>query len=77
MERRVLTRRTAVGGPRPTAPRSFNDAAESQKAMRAGIDAPPLSRYDNGRAQSGLVLGYAGLTPDAIRRGVRVLAKVI
>jgi GntR family transcriptional regulator/MocR family aminotransferase len=59
----------------------FTDARDdrevSQQASRRGIDAPPLSRYYLARPRSGLVLGYAGLTPDEIRRGVRELAKVV
>lgn len=54
-----------------------DDRAASRKAERAGIDAPALSRYYLGRPKSGLVLGYAGLTPDAIRRGVRELGKCL
>jgi GntR family transcriptional regulator/MocR family aminotransferase len=53
-----------------------DDRRISERAARAGIDAPPLSRYFfGGRAQRGLVLGYAALTPDAIRKGIRELAK--
>lgn len=59
----------------------FNDArddrAASRDAARAGLDAPALSKYYVGRGKPGLVLGYAGLTPDAIRRGVRDLGRVL
>lgn len=55
-----------------------DDRKLSANAARAGIDAPPLSRYYVGeKAGSGLVLGYAALTPDVIRKGVRVLAKAM
>ena len=58
--------------------RTRDDRAISARAMRAGIDAPPLSRYFfGGRAQTGLVLGYAALAPDAIRKGIRDLARAI
>lgn len=52
-----------------------DDRKVSQNAARRGIDAPPLSRYYLGaRTRSGLVLGYAGLPPEEIRRGLRELA---
>jgi GntR family transcriptional regulator/MocR family aminotransferase len=54
-----------------------DDVLASRNAERSGIDAPALSRYYIGRGRYGLVLGYAGLTPDAIRRGVRQLAKIL
>jgi GntR family transcriptional regulator/MocR family aminotransferase len=53
------------------------DREASRAAFRAGLDAPALSTYYAGRGKSGLVLGYAGLTPDAIRRGVRDLGRVL
>lgn len=53
-----------------------DDRVLSARAARLGIDAPPLSRYyAGGRGGSGLVLGYAALDPDAIRAGVRTLAR--
>ncbi|HEX7154076.1 MAG TPA: PLP-dependent aminotransferase family protein [Thermoanaerobaculia bacterium] len=55
-----------------------DDREASRQAARRGIEAPPLSRYYlGGPARTGLVLGYAGLTPEEIRRGVRELAKVV
>lgn len=54
-----------------------DDREVSERAARRGIEAPPLSRYYRGNARSGLVLGYAGLPPDEIRRGMRELAKVV
>ena len=38
----------------------------------------PLSRYYAGPdARPGLILGYVGLSPEAIRAGVRGLAEVV
>jgi GntR family transcriptional regulator/MocR family aminotransferase len=52
-----------------------DDRELSARAMARGIEAPPLSRYYLGTAKrSGLVLGYAGLSPAAIRKGVQLLA---
>jgi GntR family transcriptional regulator/MocR family aminotransferase len=55
-----------------------NDREISARAARAGIDAPALSRYyAEGPTGSGLVLGYAALPPDVIRKAIRTLAKAI
>ncbi len=55
-----------------------DDQEVSQRAARAGLEVPPLSRYYLGRAEkTGLVLGYAALSPQAIRSGVKLLAKLL
>jgi GntR family transcriptional regulator/MocR family aminotransferase len=55
-----------------------DDVEVSRRAARAGIEVPPLSRYYLGRPEkSGLVLGYAALSPQAIRSGVKLLAKIV
>jgi GntR family transcriptional regulator/MocR family aminotransferase len=54
------------------------DARVSEAAAARGLDAPPLSRYHvEPAAAPGLVLSYATLPPDAIRRGVRTLREVL
>jgi GntR family transcriptional regulator/MocR family aminotransferase len=59
-------------------PPSEDDAQASAAAMRAGIEAPPLSRYAMTRLRrGGLMLGYAGLSERHIRDGVRRLRAAI
>jgi GntR family transcriptional regulator/MocR family aminotransferase len=53
-----------------------NDRDVSRRALKLGVEAPPLSSYYDGRRpRTGLLLGYAALSPDAIRAGVRALAR--
>ncbi|MES2129857.1 MAG: PLP-dependent aminotransferase family protein [Pseudomonadota bacterium] len=60
-----------------------DEAALTRAAFDAGIDVRPLSYYRNREATPacavapGLVLGFAAITPDEIRRSTRLLAKVI
>ena len=61
----------------------LDEAAVTRAAFDAGIEVRPLSYYRNREATPacdvapGLVLGFAAVTPDEIRRSTRVLAKVI
>ncbi|HKO54806.1 MAG TPA: hypothetical protein VJ276_02940 [Thermoanaerobaculia bacterium] len=77
--RDVLTFPTTHAGLRATGifTRPLDDAAVAARAARNGIDVAPLSRYCLGVRRSGLVLGYAGLSPAAIRAGMVRLAEVI
>jgi GntR family transcriptional regulator/MocR family aminotransferase len=53
----------------------LDDAAISATLWEAGVEAPPLSRYALVRpARGGLLLGWAGYTPEAIESSVRRLA---
>lgn len=56
----------------------LDDAELHRRALALGVDAPPLSsfRIDPG-APGGLVLGFAGLAPAAIRAGVGALARAL
>ena len=54
-----------------------DDRDVARRAAAAGIDVTPLSRCTLGSRDPGLVLGYSALSPDAIRAGVRALAKVL
>jgi len=55
-----------------------DDREISRRAERAGIEAPPLSRYSLApHPRRGLVLGYAALSPHALRNGLATLATVI
>ncbi|ASO18436.1 GntR family transcriptional regulator/MocR family aminotransferase [Actinoalloteichus hoggarensis] len=61
-------------------PDGVDDTELSEALARAGVTVPPLTDYlrDPTRAApfAGLVLGYAGLTPDRLRAAVRVAATV-
>ena len=55
-----------------------DDAAVSAELWEAGLEAPPLSRYGLVRpARPGLLLGWAGYTPEAIENSVERLARVL
>lgn len=53
----------------------LDDAEVHRRALALGVDAPALSSLGDG--PGGLVLGFAALAPDAIRRGVRTLARAV
>jgi len=54
------------------------DVAASDKAAEIGLIAPALSRfYEGAGGKQGLVLGYAGLSEQEIKRSVRKLAGVL
>lgn len=60
-------------------PRHVDDVSICRIAYQRGIMARPLSNYylDSGRAQKGLVLGYAAVPEDEIPPAFTVLADVI
>jgi GntR family transcriptional regulator/MocR family aminotransferase len=58
-------------------PGGQSDREISRRAAANGIDVTPLSRYTHGKGEPALVLGYSALTPEAIRTGVRGLAKLL
>jgi GntR family transcriptional regulator/MocR family aminotransferase len=52
------------------------DVRLSELAFEAGVSAPALSTYFLGKPrQQALLLGYAGLKPEEIRHGVRILRR--
>ncbi|EFH88013.1 hypothetical protein [Ktedonobacter racemifer] len=54
------------------------DRLASQHIQRQGVDTPPLSAYHLAPPQrSGLVLGYAGVEPQAIRTAVEHIARAL
>jgi len=56
-------------------PTGVDDQRVFRQAQEQGVDAPPLSAYAiNAQSRSGLVLGYACVSPQAIRVGVEGLA---
>jgi GntR family transcriptional regulator/MocR family aminotransferase len=60
--------------------RGLSDTSVAGAALDHGVEVFPLSRFRRGEWQSdrnGLVLGYAGFEPRAIRRAVRSLARAI
>jgi GntR family transcriptional regulator/MocR family aminotransferase len=55
-----------------------DDRSAARRAARHGVETPPLSSFFlSARRSPGLVLGYAGLSPEAIRAGVRALAAAL
>ena len=59
-------------------PRGVDDERVSARALEAGVEASPLSRYAVTRLdRGGLVLGWAAYAPDQIRGAVRRLAAVV
>ena len=54
-----------------------DDREVSRRLAAGGVDATPISRYTRGSGTPALVLGYSALAPDAIRAGVRAMAKVL
>jgi GntR family transcriptional regulator / MocR family aminotransferase len=50
----------------------------SNKAMRLGLDLPPLSKlYVSGTPRQGWILGFAALTPERISSGSYLFSKVL
>ena len=59
-------------------PPGIDDVAASRTAAAAGVDAIPLSFFGTGTTRrGGLVLGYAGASPDEIDLGARRLAHAL
>ncbi len=59
-------------------PPRWDDRLASQHIQRQGVDTPPLSAYHLALPQrSGLVLGYAGVEPQAIRTAVEHIARAL
>ncbi|CAM5789065.1 PLP-dependent aminotransferase family protein [Castellaniella caeni] len=60
-------------------PEGVDDEVVVRNALQEGVISRPLSTYylDRAHARSGLLLGYAGVTPDEIRPAFDVLARVI
>jgi GntR family transcriptional regulator/MocR family aminotransferase len=60
-------------------PDTVDDEVVVRDALREGVVTRPLSTYylDRAQARSGLLLGYAGVTPDEIRPAFDKLARVI
>ncbi|MBV2180802.1 MAG: PLP-dependent aminotransferase family protein [Castellaniella sp.] len=60
-------------------PDSVDDVLVERDALQQGVVTRPLSNYymDRANAQPGLLLGYAGATPDEIRPAFDALARVI
>ncbi|HEU5039468.1 MAG TPA: PLP-dependent aminotransferase family protein, partial [Gemmatimonadales bacterium] len=55
-----------------------DDGGVAARAAEAGVETPPLSRYAVRRpARGGLLLGWAGYSPAAIREGVDRLAMAL
>jgi GntR family transcriptional regulator / MocR family aminotransferase len=54
------------------------DERVAKRALRLGVEVVPLSRFSLGAPRrQGLVLGYSGLPPAAIRQGMRGLARAL
>ncbi len=59
-------------------PNNLNDGAASEKAVRYGVEAAPVSAYSaNALPRGGLVLGYTGVNSRQIKDGVKRLAKAL
>ncbi len=59
-------------------PEGVSDVAVSRRALAAGVEAPALSPYGiRPLRRGGLLLGYAGYPPEALRSAVRLLASAL
>ena len=59
-------------------PEGTDDRAVARCAAAQGIEVQPLSSFHVGNVvKPGLVLGFAGLSPEAIRKGMKTLVKVL
>ena len=58
-------------------PDGVDDAAVAERALAAGVAVQPLSYHRLRPGPPGLVIGYAAVTPDRLREGVRLLADAI
>ncbi|MGH2709545.1 MAG: PLP-dependent aminotransferase family protein, partial [Actinomycetota bacterium] len=59
-------------------PEGVDDQMVATRALGVGVEVPPLSRYAAAPLpRGGLLLGYAGYTPEQIERGVERLATAL
>jgi GntR family transcriptional regulator / MocR family aminotransferase len=58
-------------------PDGVDDAAVAEEALAAGVAVQPLSYHRLRPGPPGLVIGYAAVTPDRLREGVRLLAGAV
>jgi GntR family transcriptional regulator/MocR family aminotransferase len=59
-------------------PEGVDDTAASRSALDAGIEAQPISAYCLGEpARRGLMLGYAGYSPSALKQAAGQLAQAL
>ena len=59
-------------------PDGVGDQGAAARALAAGVETPPLSRYAiNPPDRGGLLLGWAGYSPAALEEGLRRLADVL
>ena len=58
-------------------PDGVDDAAVAARALAAGVAVQPLSYHRLRPGRPGLVIGYAAVTPDRLRVGVRLLAAAV
>ena len=61
-------------------PAKISDEQVAQALFKKGVEAHALSKFylgDGLGARNGLVLGYAGLQPEEIWRGVKIMAEVL
>jgi GntR family transcriptional regulator/MocR family aminotransferase len=54
-----------------------DDVQIAKRCAKAGIDLHPLSRFYQGHARNGFILGFACASPRQIRSGLRVLADAL
>ena len=58
-------------------PDGVDDAAVAGRALERGVAVQPLSYHRLRPGPPGLVIGYAAVTPDRLREGVRLLADAV
>jgi GntR family transcriptional regulator / MocR family aminotransferase len=58
-------------------PDGVDDAVVAERALAAGVAVQPLSYHRLRPGPPGLVIGYAAVTPDRLREGVRLLARAV
>ncbi len=57
---------------------AVNDRRIADRALRDGIEAPPLSSHTMGaEKRNGLILGFGAARPDGLQRGVRTLRRAL
>ncbi|HKV11377.1 MAG TPA: PLP-dependent aminotransferase family protein [Thermoanaerobaculia bacterium] len=59
-------------------PEGTDDQEVARRAAQRGVEVQPLSTFYLGKAVTpGLVLGFAGISPEAIREGMKILGEVL